>query len=212
MAVRKVLDRYYEGTSEDVKPTGVLYRTFFVETDTNVAYVTYDGDNWVEVDSGLLGNVAILEHYNHSRSRVYPQDIRLVADLVAAGANVFGVWVEIIPIDTVDFDYEVTGLVIEAADAAGTYLVQLGFSLVAITDPTAAQIAGERRTLLPTPVTKATELLEVKSQNIPANAKLWGRIKSKAGGSETIGVSVVVARHIEITNPVAKLPTWPGST
>ncbi|GAH72851.1 unnamed protein product, partial [marine sediment metagenome] len=150
-----------------------------------------------------------VEHYNHSRSRVYPQDIRLVADLVAGAANVFGDWTEIIPIDTVDFDYEATGFVIEEAADATTYLVQLGFSEVADTDPTTAQIAGERRTRLPVPATKSTELLEIKSQNIPANAKLWGRVKSKAGGGETIGISVVVARHIEITNPIAKLITWP---
>ncbi len=159
----------------------------------------------------LLANIAALEHYNHSRSRVYPQDIRLVADLVAAAANVFGDWAEVIPIDTVDFDYEATGFVVEEAGAAGSYFVQFGFSLVALTEPTTAQIAGERRAKLPTPVTQSTEILEVKSQNIPANAKLWGRVKSKAGGSETIGVSVVVARHIEITNPIAKLATWPWS-
>ena len=160
----------------------------------------------------LEGNVAILEHYNHSRTRVYPQDVRLVVDLVAAAANVFGDWTEIIPIDIVDFDYEAVGLVIEEAGAATTYLVQLGFSLVALTEPTTAQIAGERRTLLPTPAVRATELLEIKSQDIPAKAKLWGRVKSKAGASETIGISVVVARHMEITNPITKLATWPWST
>ena len=160
----------------------------------------------------LLTNIATLEHYNHSRSRVYPQDIRLVAELVAAGANVFGDWIEIIPINIVNFDYEVTGVVVEETGAAGTYLIQMGFSLVALTEPTDAQIAGERRALLPTPAVRATELLEIKSQNIPSKAKLWGRVKSKAGGSETIGVSVVVARHIEITNPIPKLATWPWST
>ncbi|GAI60553.1 unnamed protein product, partial [marine sediment metagenome] len=107
------------------------------------------------------------------------------------------------------FDYEVTGFVIEEAATATTYLVQLGFSEVALTEPTTAQIAGERRTRLPIPATKSTELLEIKSQNIPAKAKLWGRVKSKAGGTETLGVSVVVARHIEITNPIPKLATWP---
>lgn len=161
---------------------------------------------------GAEENVAIIEHYHHSRHRVYPQDVRLVADLVAAAANVFGDWIEIIPIDTVDFGYEVVGLVIEETDAATTYLIQLGFSLVAGTEPTTTQIAGERRTLLPTPAVRATELLEIKSQDIPAGAKLWGRVKSKAGGSETLGISVVVARHMEITNPITKLTTWPWTS
>ncbi|GAG77118.1 unnamed protein product, partial [marine sediment metagenome] len=77
------------------------------------------------------------------------------------------------------------------------------------TDPLTPQIIGERRTLLPTPVGKATELLDFYSDACPANAKLWGRVKSKAGGSETIEVSVGVIRHIEITNPIAHLATWP---
>ena len=157
----------------------------------------------------LLANIAALEHYEHSRTRVYPQDVEDVATLIAATADVFGDWIEIIPIDTVDFDYEVTGLVIEAANAATTYFIQLGFSLVAGTEPTEAQIAGERRTLLPSPVNKATELLIIKSQNIPANAKLWGRVKSASGAADQLQVSVVLARHIEITNPITKLPTWP---
>ncbi len=158
---------------------------------------------------GAAADLAALEHYYHSRYRVYPQDIQLVADLIAAGADEFGSWAQIIPIDTVDFCYEVTGFVIEVATVATSYLVQLGFSEAAGTDPTEAQHAGERRTRLPVPATKSTELLEIKSQDIPAKAKLWGRVKSAAGGSETIGVSVVIARHIEITNPVAKLATWP---
>ncbi len=211
MAERKVGFNYFEGLAAADKPTGVTPGSHYRETDTYLLWWTPDGDNWV-LASNVMYNLAALEHYNHSRTRVYPQDIRLVAELVAAAANIFGDWIEIIPIDTVDFDYEVIGIVIEEADAATTYFVQLGFSLVDGTEPTEAQIAGERRALLPTPAVRATELLEIRSQNIPANAKLWGKVKSKAGGSETIGISVVIARHIEITNPVAKLATWPWST
>lgn len=160
----------------------------------------------------ILYNEAVLHHHKHSRMRVYPQDVRLTASLVAGAANTFGSWIPIIPITTVDFCYEVVGLVIEAADAATTYFVQLGFSIVDGDDPTDAQIIGERRTLLPTPINKATELLDFYSDECPANAKLWGRVKTKAGGSETIEVSVGVIRHIEITNPIAHLVTWPWST
>jgi len=160
----------------------------------------------------ILSNIATLEHYEHSRTRVYPQDVEAVATLIAGTpGNTFGVWTEIIPKDTVDFEYEVVGLVIEAANAATTYFIQLGFSLVAVTEPTTAQIAGERRTLLPSPVGKATEVLEIESQNIPANAKLWGKVKTASGNADQLQVSVVITRHIEITNPVAKLATWPWS-
>lgn len=161
--------------------------------------------------SNLYDNVAVLHHHKHSRMRVYPQDVRVTASLVAGAANTFGSWIQIIPITTIDFCYEVVGIVIESADAATTYHIQLGFSTTD-TDPLTPQILGERRTLLPTPVTKATELLEFYSMECPANAKLWGRVKSAAGGSETIEVSVGVIRHIAITNPIDHLTTWPWST
>ncbi|GAG95697.1 unnamed protein product, partial [marine sediment metagenome] len=93
--------------------------------------------------------------------RVYPQDVGATITLAAnAVANVFGSWTEIVPLTAIGFGYEVVGLVIEAANKSTTYLVRLGFSTVAITEPTDAQILGERRVLLPSPVGKATELLD----------------------------------------------------
>lgn len=161
----------------------------------------------------LLTNISALFHHRHSRSRVYPQDVQLTATLAAGTpANTFGSWAEIIPINTVDFPYMVIGLVIEAANAATTYLIQIGFSTVAITDPTTAQIMGERRLLLPTPINKATELLNFYSNACPINTKLWGRISTASGNADELEVSVVLVRHQAITNPIAHLATWPWST
>ena len=89
MAVVQKLDKYYEGLAEDSKPTGVRPDSYFRETDTYLLWWTADGDNWV-LASNVMYNIAALEHYHHSRYRVYPQDVRLVADLVAGAANVFG--------------------------------------------------------------------------------------------------------------------------
>jgi len=162
--------------------------------------------------ANTLYNVAVQEHHEHSRSRVYPQDVGATKTLAAGTpANTFGSWAEIIPITTVDFCFELVGLVIEAANAATTYLIQLGFSTTD-TDPLTAQIMGERRIILGTPISKATEILDFYSQNCPANAKLWGRIKSASGNADQLEVSVVVIRHIEITNPIPLLATWPWST
>ena len=214
MPVKQILDRYYEGLAGDVKPTGVIPTSMFRETDTYFLYKTFDGDTWVTIDWGLLGNVAVLEHHEHSRSRVYPQDVEDTITLIAgAVADAWGDWIEIIPINTIGFAYEVVGLVIESVDAATTYFIQLGFSIVDGTEPTTAQIMGERRIKLVTvPIARATELLRIFSQNIPANGKLWGRMKTASVAADEAEISVAVLRHKEITNPIVMLTTWPWLT
>ena len=158
----------------------------------------------------LLANVASFENDEHSRCRVYPQDIGATITLAAdAAANTFGSWTEIIPVDIVGFKYEVVGLIIEAANKATSYFVQLGYSIIDGTEPTTAQILGERRTLLPSPINKATELLDYYSQDCPANVKLWGRVKTASLTADELEVSVVIIRHIGITNPITPLATWP---
>jgi len=212
MAARLVGFNYFEGLAADVKPTNVTPGSTYRETDTYLLYKTFDGDTWV-LASNELYNLSVLEHHIHSRSRAYPQDIEETIILAAtATADTFGSWTEIIPIDTVDFIYEVIGVVVEAIDAATTILIQLGYSIVDGSDPTTAQIMGERRLILPTPVSKATEILQLYSQNCPANAKLWGRLKTASGAADEVEISVVVRRHLEITNPQDMLATWPWST
>lgn len=158
----------------------------------------------------LLYNLSVLEHHEHSRDRVYPQDVSATKTLTAdATSNVFGSWAEIIPLNTIGFDYKVVGLVVESVDAATTYLVQLGFSTID-TDPVTAQIQGERRGKVVTvPLARATEILDIQSQDCPANAKLWGRIKTASANADSVEVSVVVNRHLEITNERPNLTTWP---
>ena len=101
-------------------------------------------------------------------------------------------------------------MVVEGADAAGTYCIQLGYSTVDGTEPTTAQIMGERRiNLLATPIKTEHDKLDFFSDNAPANAKLWGRVKSDSGLGDELYISVVILRHTPITNPVALLTTWP---
>lgn len=160
-----------------------------------------------------LYNESIIFHHFHSRTRVYPQDVTATITLVAdAAANTFGSWTQITPINTIDFMYMVTGFVVEAVNAATTYFVQLGYSILDGSDPTTAQILGERRILLPTPVNKATEILGILAAHCPANAKLWGRLKTASINADQAEVSVVVIRHTDITNHLAHLATWPWST
>jgi len=173
---------------------------------TNLAVVDANVDD-------SLANVAALQHHIHSRFRVYPQDVGATISLAAAeAANTFGDWTQIVPINTIDFVYMVIGLLIEAVDAPTTYFVQLGYSIVDGTEPTTAQIIGERRIRLVTvPIARATEILGIHASHCPANAKLWGRLKTASIAADEVEVSIAVIRHIDITNPIAKLATWPWS-
>ena len=161
-----------------------------------------------------IANIATLFHHVHSRARAYPQDVTAAITLAAdAAANTFGSWTQIVPINTIDFDYMVGGVIIEGVDAATTYFIQLGYSITDGDDPTTAQILGERRIRLVTvPIARATEPLDIQAAHCPANAKLWGRLKTASIIADQADISVVVTRHTTITNHIAHLLTWPWST
>jgi len=55
MAVVQLRDRYYEGLSTDTKPTGVLLRTVFKETDTQAMYISNDGGVTWDNAGGVAG-------------------------------------------------------------------------------------------------------------------------------------------------------------
>ena len=162
----------------------------------------------------LIYNLTALEHHFDARSRVYPQVAGSTITLVSDGvADTFGDWVEIIPVDVVDFCYKVVGLSIYGVDAASDYFIQLGYSLATGDDPTTAQILGEREMrITDVPIAQATALINFYSGDCPANAKLWGRLKTDGGATDEAYVTVVVVRHISLRGALAKLATWPWST
>ena len=162
----------------------------------------------------LLYDTSILEHKWEARTRVYPQDTQVAPQITtAAVADTFGSWAEIIPIDTVDFTYRVVNLTVEQTNRAGTFLIQLGFSTVDGDDPTTAQIVGERRTsLIGTPLKLEQSSMEYMGGHIHTNAKLWGRVKSNTGTADTLDVSVIVTRCLQVSNPVIILTTWPWAS
>jgi len=158
----------------------------------------------------VIRDIASLEHYGHSRWRVYPQIVSNSA-LLAAGtpADTFGDWVQIVPINTVPFGFDVIGLVIEQVDTATVYHIQLGHSATA-NPPGANYESGERRLrVATTPIARATELLAIQSQNIPANNSVWGRLKTASGDADTANISIILSRHIETSDPIPKWPAFP---
>ncbi|GAJ06170.1 unnamed protein product, partial [marine sediment metagenome] len=108
--------------------------------------------------AAIKTDIGKLEHHDHSRWRVYPQVVTSVVQLAAeASADTFGSWVEIVPINTVPFTFDVIGLIVEVPSAVTTYHIQLGIS--ATTDPPGTNDeAGERRLkIAEVPVKRATE-------------------------------------------------------
>ena len=153
-------------------------------------------------------DVGVVDHHIHSRWRVYPQDVTSVPTLTAAAAaNTFGPWVQVLPINTVPFDIDLIGLVIEQVSAATTYHVQLGWSPTAAA-PSTNMESGERRVRMTTvPIARATEVLEIAAQKVPANSSIWGRLKTASGIADTADISIVIARHGEVS---VEVPVWPA--
>ncbi len=158
----------------------------------------------------VIRDISVLEHEVHSRWRVYPQVVSDVVTLTAGTpADTFGSWVQIIPINTVPFLFDVVGVVVEVVDAETTYHIQLGYSLTA-SPPGANYEAGERRFRIATlPIARGTELLDIRGQDTPANSSVWGRLKTASGATDTANISVVFSRHVQLSAPIPKWPAFP---
>lgn len=158
--------------------------------------------------SGAKGDIGVLEHHIHSRWRVYPQNISNTVQLTAAAeANTFGSWALVIPLNAVLFDFDIIGMVVDAVSAATYYHIQLGYN-PENAEPGENMEMGERRLKIVTqPIARATEILTVYSQNIPANSTVWARLKTATGNEDTADISLVLSRHIDVSR---ELPLWPA--
>lgn len=159
----------------------------------------------------VLIDIGVIEHHWHSRWRVYPQDVQLSINLVAAAvADTFGDWVLIIPLNTVPFDFDIVGFVVEEADTTlTTYFVQLGYNTINA-EPGENMEMGERRfRIAEQPIKNASEIMEIRGQEIPANSTIWGRVKASGGTSEELEISVVLDRHIDVEREVPIYPAFP---
>lgn len=159
----------------------------------------------------VLSDVSVIEHHWHSRWRVYPQDVTSSITLAAAAvANTFGDWALIIPLNTIPFDFDILGIVVEEADTnLTTYFIQLGYNTINVA-PGANMELGERRfRIAEQPIRNASEILHIQSQEIPANGTVWGRLKASGGTSEEVEVSVVLDRHIDVEHEIPVYSAFP---
>jgi len=153
-------------------------------------------------------DIAVIEHHWHTRWRVYPQSISSTVQIAAAAAaNTFGSWGLVIPVDIVLFDFDIIGLIVEAVSAATSYHIQLGHN-PENAEPGENMEMGERRLKIVTqPIGRATEILAIYSQDIPANSSVWARLKTASVNADTADISLVLSRHVEVSH---EKPLWPA--
>jgi len=155
-------------------------------------------------------DLAAIEHHRHSRWRVYPQDVTESITLIAPKlANIFGDWALIIPLNTVPFPFDIIGVVVEAADTTRTtYFMQIGYNTIDAEPGTNMELGERRFRIAESPIKNANELLPIRSQDIPANASVWGRLKASKRSAE-IKISVVINRHVAVEREVPLYPAFP---
>jgi len=156
-------------------------------------------------------DIAAIELHWHSRWRVYPQDVTSSITLAAAAvANTFGDWALIIPLNTVPFDFDIIGMVVEEADTTlTTYFIQIGYNTINAVPGVNMEMGERRFRIAESPIKNANELLPIRSQDIPANSTVWGRLKTSGGASEEVEVSVVLDRHIAVEREISIYPAFP---
>lgn len=153
-------------------------------------------------------DVAVIEHHIHSRWRVYPQNVSNTVQLTAGTpANTFGSWTLVVPVDIVPFGFEVLGLIVEAVSAATYYHIQIGYN-TENAEPGENMEMGERRLRIASvPISRATEIMAIHSQDIPANSSVWARLKTASGALDTVDISLVLSRHLVA---IREIPLWPA--
>ena len=163
-----------------------------------------------DVDT-LLEDVGILGHVDCARIRVYPRvPSSTVQIAAAAAADTWGSWTQVVPINTIDFEYQLIGVMVEQVGAGATYMMQFGFSTADGSDPVTAQIVGEQRfKALGTPLKTYHSDLFLRAMECPANAKLWARTMTESVNADTCDISITVTRHVSTSQHYSHLTSWP---
>lgn len=141
-----------------------------------------------------------------SRTRVYPQDISAPITITPnAAVNTFGAWAQIIPANTVPFNFHVHSVQTMGVGGADSFFIQLASNAT----PTGSQILGEKSFALGA---AGRARVELASPTVPANTPIYGRVKT-AAGTTTINVALAVVRCL-CTDDLVKLlaarrTSWP---
>lgn len=126
--------------------------------------------------------VEVLEEHIHSISRVYPTLANGATVTGAAGAWTLGNFAEIVPVNTITDDFDIHFLSIEGASAGDTYEIFLY---------AATTLVGHRKiTFIDVANSQTLPSIPFQTTVIPKNTQIQAKVATKAGGAETITISI----------------------
>jgi hypothetical protein len=126
--------------------------------------------------------VRIIDEHIHSPQKVYPTGAGGVVVIGAAGAWTLGSFAEIVPTNTIDENFDIHWLNIEAVSAAG----QFELVLYAIEE----EIARKRISVMGTPANLIVPCIRIQTPLIEANSQIQAKLMNAAGGSESMTISI----------------------
>ncbi len=142
---------------------------------------------WKAGSKTLLAYSNATYKHIHNPSRITPDDCTTIDVVTAAGANTFGDFVEIIAATTKAIDFHWANIV--EVGAVGVYIIE--FAIIdGATPPAEVTYLGVISVSRLDNFTKASQVT-VQIPVIPSGVRVGARVKSLAGGTETVRFSLI---------------------
>jgi hypothetical protein len=157
--------------------------------------------NWSNGDTpkpSIVGHLVANYYHVHDSSRIYPRtdDDTPLAGITLTGsatALTFGDWVEITGFDSKTVMSDIHHVIIGDASANDEYVIQLG------TGVSGSQVFWGECAFIRSSATQPTADLPIQGRPIPAGTKLWARLASTGGGSDTVVIKVYSHQYPSVT-------------
>ena len=150
----------------------------------------------------VIGHLVANYYHVHDASRVYPRtdDDTPLAPITVTGsatALTFGSWVEITNFDLKSVMSDVHFIYVSNISAVDTYVIQLGIGASG-----SQEFWGEAAFSRDTNQNRVAPI-GVQGKPIPAGTKLWARLASTGGGSDTCDIKVYTHQYPSVTGVIS---------
>ena len=123
-----------------------------------------------------------LEEHAHSEAKCYPTLAAGVTVTGAGGAWAIGNYAEIIPVNTILFDFDIHYIVIEGASVADVYEIVLY--------ATTTEIGRIRVAFIDIANSQTLPSIPIQTPIIVKNTQIQAKVASSGGGGDTIDISL----------------------